>query len=60
MNDEELSDEEKSFNEWVGKNLDYISNNKIHLKVMKKLYMQGFAAGFQHKQKITAEEYLQK
>ena len=58
--DYELCDEEKSYHEWVANNLDFIQNNKQHIGVMKKLYMQGFAAGFQHKQKITAREYLQK
>jgi hypothetical protein len=58
--DYELCDEEKSYHEWVANNLDFIQNNKQHIGVMKKLYMQGFAAGFQHKQKITAQEYLQK
>ena len=58
--DYELCDEEKSYHEWVANNLDFIQNNKQHIGVMKKLYMLGFAAGFQHKQKITAQEYLQK
>lgn len=58
--DYELCDEEKSYHEWVANNLDFIQNNKQHIGVMKKLYMQGFAAGFQHKQKITVQEYLQK
>jgi len=58
--DAELCDEEKSYHEWVAQNLDYIQNNKQHVGVMKKLYMEGFAAGFQYKQNITAQEYLQK
>ncbi len=58
--DYELCDEEKSYHEWVANNLDFMQKNKAHIGVMKKLYMQGFAAGFQHKQKITAQEYLQK
>ena len=57
---DDLCDEEKSYHEWVQNNLEYLQQNKAHISVMKKLYMQGFAAGFQHKQKITAEEYLQK
>jgi len=58
--DYELCDEEKSYHEWVANNLDFMQKNKAHISVMKKLYMLGFAAGFQHKQKITAQEYLQK
>jgi hypothetical protein len=57
---EELCDEEKSYNEWVVNNLYYIRDNKDCIKVMKKLYMDGFAAGFVYKQQINAEEQLQK
>jgi hypothetical protein len=57
---EELCDEEKSYNEWVVDNLYYIKDNKDCIKIMKKLYMDGFAAGFVHKSKINAMEQLQK
>lgn len=57
---EEVCDEEKSYYEWVSKNLEYIQQNKQHIGVMKKLYMQGFAAGFVHRNKMNAEEQLQK
>jgi hypothetical protein len=57
---EELCDEEKSYYEWVSKNLDYISKHKESVGVMKKLYMEGFAAGFHHKHIILAQEQLQK
>lgn len=57
---EELCDEEKSYNDWVRRNLDYISKNKTSIGVMKKLYMDGFAAGFVHKKQISAMEQLQK
>ena len=61
MNSEiDLCDEEKSYNEWVKNNLAYISSNKQHVGVMKKLYMDGFAAGFVHRNKINVEEQLQK
>jgi hypothetical protein len=60
MNGEELCDEEKSYNKWVVDNLYYIRDNKDCIRVMKKLYMDGFAAGFVYKQQITAEEQLQK
>jgi len=57
---EEVCDEEKSYHEWVSKNLEYIQQNKQHISVMKKLYMEGFAAGFVHKNKVNAQEQLQK
>ena len=57
---EEVCDEEKSYYEWVSKNLEYIQQNKQHIGVMKKLYMQGFAAGFVHRNKMNAQEQLQK
>lgn len=57
---EEMCDEEKSYHEWVSKNLDYIQQNKQHIGVMKKLYMEGFAAGFQHKKIHNAMEWLEK
>lgn len=56
----ELCDEEKSYHEWVANNLDFMQQNKNHIGVMKKLYLAGFAAGFQHKLRLTSEEYLQK
>lgn len=57
---EDICDEEKSYHEWVANNLEYIQNNKQHVGVMKKLYMQGFAAGFQFKKELQAKEWLQK
>ena len=57
---EEVCDEEKSYYEWVSKNLEYIQQNKQHIGVMKKLYMEGFAAGFVHRNKVNAKEQLQK
>lgn len=57
---EEVCDEEKSYHEWVSKNLEYIQQNKQHISVMKKLYMEGFAAGFVHRNKVNAQEQLQK
>ncbi len=59
-NDDYICDEEKSYNKWVVDNLYYIRDNKDCIRVMKKLYMDGFAAGFVYKQKISAEEQLQK
>ena len=61
MEDEHyICDEEKSYNEWVKNNLSFIHENKQHVHVMKKLYMDGFAAGFVYKRKISSEEQLQK
>lgn len=59
-NDDYISDEEKSYNEWIKNNIAYIGSNKQHISVMKKLYMEGFAAGFMHKQKLAVQEQLQK
>lgn len=60
MIEEELCDEEKSYHEWVSNNLEYIQQNKSHVGVMKKLYMEGFAAGFQLKKELQSKEWLQK
>lgn len=62
MNDLEelMCDEEKSYNDWVKNNLTYINQHKQSIIVMKKLYMEGFAAGFVHRDKINAMEQLQK
>lgn len=55
-----MCDEEKSYHEWVSKNLEYLQHNKSHVGVMKKLYMEGFAAGFQFKKELQSKEWLQK
>jgi len=55
-----MCDEEKSYHNWVSNNLEFLQNNKQHVSVMKKLYMEGFAAGFQFKKELQAQEYLQK
>lgn len=57
---EDICDEEISYNDWVSNNLDYINQNKIHISVMKKLYLAGFAAGYEYYRKIKLEEQLQK
>lgn len=56
----ELCDEEKSYNDWVSNNLSYINQHKQSIHIMKKIYMDGFAAGFVHKDRINAEYQLQK
>lgn len=60
MIQEEMCDEEKSYHEWVANNLEYLQQNKSHVSVMKKLYMDGFAAGFEYKKELQAKEWLQK
>ncbi|NBT08990.1 MAG: hypothetical protein EBS93_08900 [Chitinophagia bacterium] len=57
---EELCDEEKSYHEWVANNLSFVNQNKQSISIMKKLYMEGFAAGFDYRYKLRAEEELQK
>jgi len=57
---EEMCDEEKSYHEWVSKNITFIRDHKDCVKVMQKLYIDGFAAGFVHRGQINAEEQLQK
>lgn len=60
MIQEEMCDEEKSYHEWVANNLEYLQQNKSHVSIMKKLYMDGFAAGFEYKKELQAKEWLQK
>ena len=55
-----MCDEEKSYHEWIENNLHIIRDNKNCVKVMQQLYMAGFAAGFAYRNKINAEEQLQK
>lgn len=59
---DELCDEEKSFENWFiqnnGKFYKAIDANIIDL--LKKVYMQGYAAGFDAKRKYSAQEQLQK
>jgi hypothetical protein len=57
---EELSDEEISYNDWVSKNLVFINQNKNYVTVMKKLYIDGYAAGWQAKKEYQAKEWMQK
>lgn len=57
---EELSDEEISYNDWVSENLIFINQNKNSLGVMKKLYMDGYAAGWQSKKEYQSKEWMQK
>lgn len=65
----DLCYEEKSYHEWVANNLSFVNQNKQSISIMKKLYMEGFAAGFDYannkllalyQRKLKAEEELQK
>lgn len=58
--DYEFSDEETSYAEWVKENLSYINQHKQSLGVMKRLYIEGFAAGWQFRKECQAKEWLQK
>ena len=54
---DELCDEEKSFDAWL------LQNNKTYdgtIDLLKTIYMQGYAAGFQSKVKYLSQEQLQK
>ena len=57
---QELSDEEISYNDWVSQNLVFINQNKNSVTVMKKLYIDGYAAGWQAKKEYQAKEWMQK
>ena len=58
--DEFMSDEEKSYNEWVSNNLQFLSQHRQFIQHMKKIYMDGFAAGYVHRDRINAQTQLQK
>jgi hypothetical protein len=59
---DELCDEEKSFDSWFVQNSGDLYkeiDDKI-IGLLKMVYMQGYAAGFQDKLKYSSDEYLQK
>lgn len=61
QNWDDLSDEYKSFITWARKtyhDLQYKFMDDI--QEIQQAYITGFIDGFKHKQKMTAEEYLQK
>ena len=60
MDEDFLSDEEKSYNEWVKNNLSFLSQHRQFIQQMKKIYIDGFVAGYVHRDKINAEAQLQK
>lgn len=51
-----MSDEEKSFIEWMKTVI--IKNSDI--SIIRKAYLDGFAAGYQYKKIYNAQEMLQK
>lgn len=59
MNDE-LCDEEISYHKWLKNNTVYVSNHKESIHVMKKIYLDGFAAGYEYRNLYNAKEQLQK
>jgi hypothetical protein len=54
---DELCDEEKSFLQWIN-NQDEINDRLFD--ILKDVYMQGYAAGFQARLKYSSDEHLQK
>ena len=57
---EELSDEAISYNDWVSENLIFINQNKNSVAIMKRLYIDGYAAGWQAKKEYQAKEWMEK
>ena len=53
----DICDEEKSFVLLAKDNRQFIGENS---RLLKTVYMQGFAMGFDHKRKISHEEAMQK
>jgi hypothetical protein len=53
------SDEEKSWVDWAKNNQDFISTFD-HIGVLKQIYKQGFASGFEHRKQYSLEEMMQK
>lgn len=52
-----ICDEEKSFILWAKNNRQFIGENS---RLLKTVYMQGFAMGFEHKRQTSYEEQMQK
>jgi len=53
----DICDEEKSFIMWAKDNREFVGEN---FRLLKTVYMQGFAMGFEFKRVINAQEQLQK
>ena len=53
----DICDEEKSFVLWAKDNKQFIGENS---RLLKTVYMQGFAMGFDYKRRISHEEAMQK
>ena len=59
---DELCDEELSFNKWISSNgySIFLDINGQLKEILKTVYMQGYASGFQSKLKYSSDEHLQK
>jgi hypothetical protein len=53
------SDDEKSWVEWAKNNRDFLYDFD-HIETVKEIYKTAFCKGFEHKNKITYEEMMQK
>jgi hypothetical protein len=53
------SDEEKSWINWAKDNKDFLTTFD-HITVVKTIYIQGFANGYEYKKQYTLEEMMQK
>ena len=53
----DICDEEKSFIMWAKDNREFVGEN---FRLLKTVYMQGFAMGFEHKKYLTHTEHMQK
>lgn len=58
INEDMLSDEEKSFNQWLSQTQCVIKYNDLN--IVKKAYMDGYAAGWHRRKTHNVEEQLQK
>ena len=56
---EDETDDEKSWVNWAKDNRDFFDEFD-HIETMKEVYKIGFCRGFEHKQRITFEEAMQK
>ena len=50
--DEFISDEEKSFHEWIDNNIQFIGQNKHIIHLMKKIFIDGFVSGYTYSKQI--------
>lgn len=60
MTENDVSDEDLLYHEWLANNISYVNTNKVCIHVMKQMFMVGFSSGYTYKKKQNAEEQLQK